>query len=107
MAAPFDLQYDAEFYTVIDGGVLKIDASSGECGIRCRRIAGLHVKAHRRVACRHPASHRARHRHYGLAGVLMAVDEGFELNVLGLNIGIDAAAPALKLPAIGRLGLDR
>src|SRR6516162_47336 len=44
---------------------------------------------------------------YGLAGVLLAVDEGFEVNVLGLNIGIDAAVPALKLPAIGRVGLDR
>jgi hypothetical protein len=44
---------------------------------------------------------------YGLVGVLLAVDEGLELNVLGLNIGVDAAAPALKLPAIGRLGLDR
>ena len=44
---------------------------------------------------------------YGLAGVLLAVDEGFGLNILGLNIGIDAAVPALKLPAIGRLGLDR
>ena len=44
---------------------------------------------------------------FGLAGVLLAVDEGFELNILGLNIGIDAAVPALKLPAIGRLGLDR
>jgi hypothetical protein len=44
---------------------------------------------------------------YGLAGFLLAVDEGFELNVLGLNIGFDAAVPALKLPAIGRLGLDR
>ena len=44
---------------------------------------------------------------YGLAGVLLAVDEGFELNILGLNIGIDPAVPALKLPAIGRLGLDR
>ena len=28
---------------------------------------------------------------YGLAGLLLAVDEGFELNVLGLNIGVDAA----------------
>jgi hypothetical protein len=28
---------------------------------------------------------------------------GLELEVLGLNIGIDAAVPALKLPAIGRL----
>lgn len=44
---------------------------------------------------------------YGLAGVVLAVDEGFELNVLGLNIGIDATVPALKLPAIGRVGLDR
>jgi len=31
----------------------------------------------------------------------------FELNILGFNIGLDAATPALKLPAIGRLGLDR
>ena len=44
---------------------------------------------------------------YGLAGVLVAVDEGLELNILGLNIGVDAAVPALKLPAIGRLGLAR
>ena len=44
---------------------------------------------------------------FGLAGVLLAADEGFELNILGLNIGIDAAVPALKLPAIGRLGLPR
>ena len=38
---------------------------------------------------------------------IVAVDEGLELNILGLNIGVDAAMPALKLPAIGRLGLDR
>jgi len=44
---------------------------------------------------------------YGLAGALLAVDERFELNVLRLNIGVDAGVPALKLPAIGRLGLDR
>jgi len=44
---------------------------------------------------------------YGLAGILLALDEGIELNILGLNIGVDAAVPALKLPAIGRLGLDR
>ena len=35
----------------------------------------------------------------GLAGLLLAVDEGIELNILGLNIGVDAAVPALKLPA--------
>jgi hypothetical protein len=40
----------------------------------------------------------------GLAGILLSVDEGFELNIMGFNIGVDAAVPALKLPAIGRLG---
>jgi len=44
---------------------------------------------------------------YGLAGFVLAVDEGLEINVLGLNIGFDVAVPAVKLPAIGRLGLDR
>ena len=44
---------------------------------------------------------------YGLGGILIAAKEGFELNLLGLNFGIDAAAPALKLPAIGRLGVSR
>ena len=44
---------------------------------------------------------------YGLGGILIAAKEGVELNVLGLNFGIDAAAPALKLPAIGRLGVSR
>jgi hypothetical protein len=42
---------------------------------------------------------------YGLAAILIAVEEGFELNLLGLNVGVDVAAPALKLPAIGRLGI--
>jgi hypothetical protein len=44
---------------------------------------------------------------YGVAGILVALDEGFELNLLGLNLGVDAAVPALKLPAIGRVGLAR
>jgi hypothetical protein len=43
----------------------------------------------------------------GLAGILLAAEEGLEVNVLGLNVGLDAAVPGLKLPAIGRLGLDR
>jgi hypothetical protein len=54
-----------------------------------------------------PAVPGSRFRYTGLAGILLAADEGLELNILGLNIGIDAAVPALKLPAIGRLGLDR
>jgi hypothetical protein len=32
--------------------------------------------------------------------------EGIEVNLLGLNFGIDFKSPALKLPGIGRLGLS-
>ncbi len=39
----------------------------------------------------------------GLLGVTAAADEGFELNVLGLVIGVDLRRPALKLPGIGRI----
>lgn len=41
---------------------------------------------------------------YGLLGVLMAWEEGVELNLLGLTFGVDFNRPALKLPFIGRLG---
>ena len=44
---------------------------------------------------------------FGVAGVLIAADEGLEVNLMGLNIGLDVATPALKLPALGRLGFDR
>lgn len=44
---------------------------------------------------------------YGLAGILVAAEEGFEMNLLGLSLGVDPFRPALKLPAIGRLGLHR
>jgi Protein of unknown function (DUF3750) len=43
---------------------------------------------------------------FGLAGLLIALKEGIELNLLGLNIGIDFLAPGLKLPAVGRLGFS-
>ena len=44
---------------------------------------------------------------FGLLGVGIAVKEGLEFNLLGLTFGIDVLRPALKLPGIGRLGLDR
>ena len=44
---------------------------------------------------------------FGLAGVLAGVEEGIELNVLGLTFGVDLKHPALKLPAVGRLGLSQ
>ena len=40
----------------------------------------------------------------GLAGVLAGVDDGFELNLFGLTFGLDLKHPALKLPAVGRVG---
>ncbi|HEX3953464.1 MAG TPA: DUF3750 domain-containing protein [Stellaceae bacterium] len=42
---------------------------------------------------------------FGAAGLLAALDEGIEINLLGLNLGIDVLHPALKLPGIGRLGI--
>lgn len=41
---------------------------------------------------------------YGLLGVLVAVEEGIEINLLGLTLGVDFFKPALKLPGLGRLG---
>jgi hypothetical protein len=42
---------------------------------------------------------------FGLAGVQAAWQEGLELNLLGLIFGLDLRHPALKLPAVGRLGM--
>lgn len=42
---------------------------------------------------------------FGLAGLLVAWEEGLELNLLGLTVGLDVKHPALKLPAVGRLGV--
>lgn len=41
----------------------------------------------------------------GLLGFSIGRDEGFEINLLGLTIGIDPLGLAIKLPGIGRLGL--
>src|SRR5262245_9413083 len=42
---------------------------------------------------------------FGLLGVLAGLEEGFEINVLGLSFGLDPKAPALRIPAGGRVGL--
>jgi hypothetical protein len=44
---------------------------------------------------------------YGLAGGMLALDEGVEVNVLGLVFGVDVRRPALKLPGVGRLGFPQ
>jgi hypothetical protein len=41
---------------------------------------------------------------WGLLGVTAGWEEGLELNVLGLVVGVDPASPALKLPLVGRVG---
>ena len=42
----------------------------------------------------------------GLFGISLGFQEGIELNILGLNFGIDFNSPGLRLPFIGRLGMD-
>jgi hypothetical protein len=39
----------------------------------------------------------------GLLGVLGGVEEGLELNLLGLVVGVDFRPPAIKLPGIGNV----
>ncbi len=41
---------------------------------------------------------------FGMAGVAAGVEEGVEINVLGMTFGVDPGSLALKLPLIGRLG---
>jgi len=42
----------------------------------------------------------------GLLGLTVAPEEGVELNVLGLTVGVDASPWAIKLPGTGRLGSE-
>lgn len=42
----------------------------------------------------------------GLLGLSLGVEEGVEFNLLGLHLGLDLNRPALRLPFVGRLGLD-
>jgi len=41
----------------------------------------------------------------GVLGITLGLDEGLELNLLGLGLGIDLRRPALKLPGVERLGM--
>ncbi len=41
---------------------------------------------------------------FGLLGLMLAREEGLEINVLGLSFGVDPLDWALKVPGIGRLG---
>jgi hypothetical protein len=41
---------------------------------------------------------------FGVLGVLVGSEEGFEINLLGLGFGIDPLDLALRLPGLGRIG---
>jgi hypothetical protein len=43
---------------------------------------------------------------FGVLGVLAGIEEGLEVNVLGLTFGIDPLQLSLKLPLAGRVGID-
>ncbi|HEU4486710.1 MAG TPA: DUF3750 domain-containing protein [Povalibacter sp.] len=43
---------------------------------------------------------------FGLAGVMVGAEEGVEVNLLGLTLGVDPRSLSLKLPLIGRIGPD-
>jgi hypothetical protein len=42
---------------------------------------------------------------FGLLGILAGIEEGLEVNVLGLTVGVDALDWSLKLPLAGRVNL--
>lgn len=42
----------------------------------------------------------------GMLGVSLGPVEGLELNILGLDLGVDLHRPALRLPFVGRLGMN-
>ena len=44
---------------------------------------------------------------FGIAGVAAGVEEGVEVNLLGLTFGVDPKSLSVKLPIVGRLGPAR
>lgn len=43
---------------------------------------------------------------FGLAGLLLAKEEGFEVNLLGMTFGVDPFDLAVKIPGVGRVALN-
>jgi hypothetical protein len=41
---------------------------------------------------------------FGLVGVAAGLEEGLEVNLLGLNFGVDPKSLSIKLPLVGRVG---
>ena len=60
-----------------------------------------------RVFARSPSGTGMQANLFGVLGVLGGVDEGLEVNMLGLTVGIDPDDWGLKLPFVGRIGFHR
>ena len=43
----------------------------------------------------------------GLLGLTVGIEEGIEVNLIGLTFGVDFNPPALKLPVLGRVGMSQ
>ena len=44
---------------------------------------------------------------FGVVGVAAGIEEGLEVNLLGLNFGVDPKSLSIKLPVVGRIGPAR
>jgi hypothetical protein len=53
------------------------------------------------LAARSPSGTGVQLSVFGVAGMMAGLDEGLELNVLGLTFGVAVKRPALKLPIFG------
>lgn len=43
---------------------------------------------------------------FGLLGFTLGLGDGVEVNILGMSLGVDFLRPAIKLPMLGRVGLQ-
>lgn len=59
-----------------------------------------------RFAARSPSGTGVQVSVLGLVGLLAGLEEGLEINLLGLSVGVDPLDLALKVPGIGRIGLS-
>ena len=59
------------------------------------------------MAARAPSGTGVQANVFGVLGVLGGVEEGIELNVLGLTFGVDPLDLSLKVPMAGRVGWPR
>lgn len=58
-----------------------------------------------RVFARSPSGTGVQANLFGALGLIAGVEEGLEVNLLGLTFGVDPNDLAVKLPLVGRLGL--